>query len=68
MTYTELGKKLQAVEQATGLCLWDECLHAENVGHNASDNELCQAAIELAAGRAEDAGRDINKLLGENVW
>lgn len=68
MTYAELIAKLQAAEQATGLYLSDECVDADNAGPNASDADLCQHAIAAAAFRAEEAGQDINKLVGENIW
>lgn len=68
MTYAELINRLQAAEKTTGLYLSDECVDLQNAGPNASDADLYQAALSAAACRAEEAGQDINKLLGVHVW
>lgn len=68
MKYAELIEKLQAVEKATGLYLSDECVDRQNAGPNASDAELYEVAVSAAAYRAEEAGRDINTLLGFVVY
>lgn len=68
MTYAELTEKLKAVEKVTGLYLSDECVDIQNAGPNATDDALYRVALDAAACRAEEAGRDINELLGVNVW
>ena len=68
MKYSELILKLQAVEQATGLYLSDTCVDVENAGLHATDEELFSVAAGAAGMRAEDAGFNINDLLGFIVY
>jgi hypothetical protein len=68
MTYAELIVKLQAAEKATGLYLSDECVDVENAGQNATDRDLFQVAANAAGVRAEEAGYDINKLIGVSIY
>ena len=68
MTYQELIAKLEEVEAKTGLYLSDTCVDRENAADPTSDASLYSAAISAAAGRAEEAGHDINQLIGFQIW
>ena len=68
MTYTELIKKLQEIEKQTGLDLSDMCVDAENAVDPTSDKSLYLAACERAGQCAEEAGYDINKLIGFIIY
>lgn len=68
MTYAELTAKLVAIEKATGLYLSDTCVDRENATDPNCDRSLFVAAISAAGQRAEDAGYDINVLLGVKVY
>lgn len=68
MTYAELTEKLVAIEKATGLYLSDACVDRENATDPNCDRALFAAAVSAAGQRAEDAGYDINVLLGAKVY
>lgn len=77
MTYSELVQKLQEVERRTGLYLSDECVDLQNAGLHANDllagreedeRALYRAAVSAAGYRAEEAGFDINEILGMNIY
>lgn len=65
MTYKELTDKLQKIEKATGLYLFDPCVDAENVGANPTDFALYDAALCAAEDRANEAGFDLRNLLAK---
>ena len=82
MKYAELIAKLKEVELATGVYLVDECVDRENVMDiedfrglswdgilsKGQDDALCSAAGSAAGSRSEEAGLDLNKLLGFIVY
>jgi hypothetical protein len=68
MTYTELTTKLVAIEKATGLYLSDTCVDLENATDPTCDRSLFSAAVDAAGQRAEDAGYDINALIGAQIY
>jgi hypothetical protein len=68
MTYQELTAKLVEIEKATGVYLSDTCVDAENAGRNATDAQLFHAAADAAGIRAEEAGLDINALVGKVIY
>ena len=68
MTYSELTAKLMEIEKATGLYLSDTCVDVENAGRNATDAALFTVAANAAGVRAEDAGHDINALIGIVIY
>lgn len=68
MTYSELIQKLQAIEKQTGLYLSDECVDAENAVDPTDDKSLYSAACMLAGQHAEEAGYDINELIGFTIY
>ena len=68
MTYTELIAKLVSAENATGLYLSDMCVDAENATDRNCEKSLFAAAVNAAGMRAEDAGYDINVLVGANIY
>jgi hypothetical protein len=68
MTYTELTAKLVAIEKATGLYLSDTCVDRENVTNPDCEKSLFAAAVSSAGQRAEDAGYDINALIGAQIY
>jgi len=68
MTYTELTAKLVAIEKATGLYLSDTCVDRENATNPNCDRSLFAAAVSAAGQRAEEAGYDINVLIGTKVY
>lgn len=68
MTYQELIAKLEEVEAKTGLYLSDPCVDRENASDPTSDASLFSAAVSAAGGRAEEAGHDINQLLGFQIY
>ena len=68
MTYKELIEKLVLIENATGLYLSDTCVDAENATDANCEKSLFVAAINAAGQRAEDAGYDINVLIGANIY
>jgi hypothetical protein len=68
MTYSELIQKLQVIEKQTGLDLSDMCVDAENAVDPTSDKSLCLAACSRAGQVAEEAGLDINKLIGFTIY
>ena len=68
MKYSDLISNLQSVEQQTGLYLSDMAVDIENAGLHATDEELFSVAAGAAGMRAEDAGFNINDLLGFIVY
>ncbi len=68
MTYSELIEKLQMIEKQTGLDLSDMCVDAENASDPTSDKCLYLAACSRAGQVAEEAGFDINKLIGFTIY
>lgn len=68
MTYTELTEKLVAIEIATGLYLSDTCVDRENALNPDCDLSLFSVAASAAGERAEDAGYDINVLVGAQIY
>lgn len=67
MTYKELIAKLVEVEAKTGLYLSDPCVDLQNAS-SPCDDSLFSAAANAAGERAEEAGYNINKLLGFNIY
>jgi len=68
MTYKELIAKLVAIEAETGLYLSDQCVDLQNASDPTSDDSLFSAAANAAGERAEEAGHNINKLLGFKIY
>ena len=68
MTYAELIAKLVSIENETGLYLSDTCVDAENATNPNCEKSLFTAAVNAAGQRAEDAGCDINVLIGSNIY
>jgi hypothetical protein len=68
MTYKELIAKLVAIEVETGLYLSDQCVDLQNASDPTSDASLFSAAANAAGERAEEAGHNINKLLGFKIY
>jgi hypothetical protein len=68
MTYAELTAKLVSIEKATGLYLSDTCVDRENATNPNCDRSLFAAAVSAAGQRAEEAGYDINVLIGTKVY
>jgi len=68
MTYSELIAKLREIEAKTGVYLSDTSVDRENAPRNASDAELFEVAASAAGFRAEEAGLNINKLIGSTIY
>ena len=68
MTYAELTTKLVAIEKATGLYLSDTSVDRENATNPDCEKSLFAAAVSAAGQRAEDAGYDINALVGAQIY
>ena len=68
MTYSELIQKLRKIETETGIYLSDTSVDRENAPRNASDAELFEVAASAAGFRAEEAGLNINKLIGSTIY
>lgn len=72
--YNALAKELAAIEARTGLYLADENVDAENSLHAGEyDSEAFWVAMlgnaQMAAGiRAEEAGHNINALIGRVIY
>lgn len=82
--YETLQAELEVIERSTKVYLADGNIDRENVCEGKSQDdkvaiwsdymreelwgELYKAAVDAAAFRAEDAGLDLNKLLGRNVY
>lgn len=68
--YDRLQAELAAIEKATGCYLADENVDRENVGDSGGDfwREMCDAASMAAGMRAQDAGLDINALIGRDIY
>lgn len=68
MTYAELIAKLQAAEEATGLYLSDQLIDLQNAANPKDEASLFRAAATAAGFRAEEAGYDINDLIGVQIY
>ena len=68
MTYTELTTKLVAIEKTTGLYLSDTSVDRENASNPNCERSLFSAAASAAGQRAEEAGFNINVLIGANIY
>lgn len=82
MKYAELIAKLEEVERTTGIWLVDEICDRQNVMDieefrglswdgiltKEQDAALYKAAAGAAGGRAEEAGLNLNKLLGFSLY
>lgn len=72
--YRELTNELRAIEIEKGLYLADECVDRENVCGSYSEADggfwtaMYSAAVDAAGFRAEDAGHDVNALLGRHIY
>ena len=75
--YQALQRDLRAVEARTGLYLADECIDRQNLSfmfpNGEDESEECyaalyRAAVDAAGFRAEDAGENINELLGRCIY
>ena len=70
--YRALQAELAAAEKATGLYLADESIDHENVEMDENAPGYWTAMIDMAAYsasfRAEDAGFDINALIGRVIY
>ena len=72
--YDALQQDLQALERSTGLYLADQCVDVENLPEGVTEtsprywNEMYRAAASAAGQRAEEAGRDINAMLGRVIY
>lgn len=70
--YMALNAELVAIEERTGLYLADMCIDRENVDTDENDAsywESMMSTARLSAGmRAEDAGEDINALIGRIIY
>lgn len=71
MTYSELVAKLEKIEREHGVYLFDQSVDAENIGKPTSEiteSEWFEAAASAAGMRAENAGLDINALVGKVIY
>lgn len=68
MTYAELIAKLVQIENQTGVYLSDPCIDLENAGKDATDARLFAVAASAAGQRAEEAGLNINDLVGAVIY
>lgn len=70
--YYALVAELEQLERATGLYLTDHGVDCENAAHAQGTDDwwpsLLSAAKGAAGSRAEEAGQDINALLGRVVY
>ena len=73
--YNALAAELATIEEQTGLYLFDGGIDAENArdagleeGTDAYWAMMLDSAAMTAGGRAEDAGLDINKLVGRTIY
>jgi len=70
--YLRLIEELEAIEKATGAYLCDINIDGENVEVSPGDPEfwecMCSAACLAAGIRAEEAGLDINRLIGRTIY
>ena len=73
--YENLQTELLALERKYGLYLFDPCIDHENIAaQNLTEGTddywaaLFSAACDAAGGRAEEAGYDINELLGRIIY
>jgi hypothetical protein len=73
--YYDLQEKLAKLEKEHNVYLADPCVDLENVDFKAANeftNEqygrLYSVACSAAGGRAEEAGLDLNKLIGKIIY
>ena len=74
--YKDLQEKLAKLEKEHNVYLADPCIDLENVewkptSSNFTDEQyadLYSAACSAAGSRAEEAGLDINKLIGKVIY
>ena len=72
--YYDLTAKLQAISYKTDVYLTDENIDIQNCGGNMDSNsemfyaDMYFAACSAAGSRAEEAGLDINDLLGYIIY
>jgi len=73
--YYDLQEKLAKLENEHNLYLADQCVDLENVDFNAANEytneqygKLYAVACSAAGGRAEEAGFDINELIGKVIY
>jgi hypothetical protein len=73
--YYDLQEKLAKLENEHNLYLADQCVDLENVDFKAAETytdeqyaALYSAACSAAAYRAEEAGFDINELMGKVIY
>lgn len=66
--YQALQVELAAIEQHTGLYLADDNVDRENAQNPNDWNEMYYCACMAAGQRAENAGQDINKLIGRIIY
>ncbi len=82
--YEALQAELEVIERATRVYLADGSIDCQNVCEGKSPEEklaiwsgymsdelwaeMYKAAVDAAAFRAEDAGLDLNKLIGRNIY
>lgn len=79
--YEQLQADLQSVEKKTGVYLADQCVDHQNCEKAIRDlyqsfdcapdeywNEVYRQACNAAGMRAEEAGLDINALMGRNIY
>lgn len=78
--YEALHDELEAIEKKTGVYLADQCVDHENCEKGIRDlyvngyapdeywKEVYRQACSAAGMRAEDAGIDINALMGRNIY
>jgi hypothetical protein len=74
--YYDLLAKLEKLEKKHNLYLSDPCVYLENVEWKQPDGiytndqyaDLYMSACNFAGSRAEEAGFDINKLIGKIIY
>lgn len=70
--YYALTAELAAIEAKTKMYITDECIDAENCGKAWNEdgyyNAMFEAACMSAGIRAEEAGFDINDLIGRDIY
>ena len=73
--YNAIAAELTEIEARTGVYLHDENVDAENArdagleeGTDAYWAMMLDSAAMAAGGRAEEAGLDINKLVGRTIY
>jgi hypothetical protein len=66
--YRALQTELAVIEQQTGLYLADDNVDRENAQNPDDWDELYYCACMAAGMRAENAGQDINVLIGRTIY